>query len=111
MGEYTIAAGSTEGYRYIGVKPPVSGEVRSQIFEALGEDIEHMAIGNGLALSTVGNGSQAYSEMLLDTWLLESEGISTGKIAGKIAEVIRANGDIAMVDPDCKPLGPDTSLF
>jgi hypothetical protein len=112
MTEYSIEIGSTEGFRRIGIKPPVDIEQREQIFRVLGSEVEREAVGNGLALNTTTpHSGPAYSEIALTFNLSDLSGQRFLDIVSSIRGVLEGSDHTVMIDPDPKPIGFGRHLF
>jgi hypothetical protein len=112
MSEFSIQLGRTDGFRYIGVQPPVDREISEQILEELGSEIEFEAVGNGRALSTnkpfVG---PEHSELALTHHLDDIGDKRVHDIAGQIRTVLEHAGHSLTVDPELHYIGFGRHLF
>jgi hypothetical protein len=101
MGNYRVEIGATDGFRYIGVEPPLDADQRSQALAEVGEDIAFQGIMNGRCLATT-SGNPSYSELAVTTTLYRER---VPVVANQLAEVLRRQGHSVDVDLEQRYIG------
>jgi len=109
MGHYSIEIGATDGFRHIGIEPPVDQNQKDQTFKELGQEIEREAIENGRALSvTKPYRRPAHSELTLTcTRYVER----ARRIAQRIGSILEEGGHTVVFNPDIKRISDGYYLF
>jgi len=112
MAEYSIEIGATDGFRYIGIEPPLNNVLIEQIFSVLGSEIEMEAVGNGRALSkNTPYKGPAHSEIALTQRQADFSEERVRDIVSKIRVTLERDGHTVMTDPEIKLIGFGRHLF
>jgi hypothetical protein len=105
--------GRTDGYRYVGIEPPVDDDLRTKIFDELGEEVLSEAVGNGRALSTTTpDNGPAHSELELTSIRDDyREAGTTLQIALSIANTLKEQGHSVTIEKKIRDIGFGHYLF
>jgi len=110
LADFNIQVGATDGFRYIGIEPPLDAERKELVLGSLGKKTVSEAIGNGRCIDiTKPFKGSAYSEISLTTQILGRP--SPESVAVKIADVLSDSGSIVSVDLEPKEIGYGHYLF
>lgn len=110
MAEVYIQLGRTDGFRYIGIQPPITDEHHELLRQAHGE-VDGLP--KFFTIITPHSG-EPYSEMslLADAYLTPDHADTCViKTAEKLAKVLGASGDTFIIDEGFKPIGYGNDLF
>jgi hypothetical protein len=94
MADYRIEIGATDGFRYIGVKPPLDAEQKQEALTVLEDDIIFQGTINGSCLRTT-DGRVPYTELAVTTTLYRER---VPAVAVQLAGVLKRQGHTVQVD-------------
>lgn len=110
MADVRIELGMTDGFRYLGVQPPLSDEQQRFLEAARFED---PLVAARFSTQTPFHGEPFSETGMITEAFMTPRGADRGiiEIATKIAEVLRSSGDTVEVDERLHPIGFGHYLF
>jgi len=106
MADFRVEVGATDGYRYVGIQPPLDEE-QAALLKGIEVPRFMFPVGNGRVEPARGD---AYSEVGFDTSAVNGSA-EIVKVANGIAEALRSGGHHVGVDETVRAIGFGRFLF